>query len=279
MAGWRTWWNRYRNYRAAQTLVQDVLNFLGWKQTFWAAVTAGLVYVAARLRRLAGVEQFVLALAAFALVLLVLLLLERVIARSHARTQPNPEITARWLFRQGASYTERTGFRLMLQNTGQAVAVNISALPLEFKIPASFIAHVKAETERMVAQSGAEIVGDINDYTPTVWRVTFGLIDKIVVNSGEHELEYHISDIGPLQQDIADILPHFIGWDAKFRFPLATAFSDTIDPDIIWHSHYESEFTYRPNKKRQRLTARFLGFSAAGADGKCSCCLSNDGSS
>ena len=65
-------WDRYRHFRAAQGLAQDILTFLGWKKTLVALVTGSFTFASARVSHLAAVEQFVLALGAFAFVLIIL---------------------------------------------------------------------------------------------------------------------------------------------------------------------------------------------------------------
>jgi hypothetical protein len=72
MAPWRRWWDRYRHFRAAQGLIQDILVFLGWKKALGAALIGVFAFVSARLSHLVPIEQFVLALGAFAFVLAIL---------------------------------------------------------------------------------------------------------------------------------------------------------------------------------------------------------------
>jgi hypothetical protein len=49
-----------------------------------------------------------------------------------------PEVTARWVLHEKEDFKDRAGFRLMLQNTGQPVAANVSALPIE-KLRGAFL--------------------------------------------------------------------------------------------------------------------------------------------
>jgi hypothetical protein len=74
----RRLWDGYRHFRAAEGLVQDILAFLGWKMALVAAIIALGTWVRALLSHLAGVEQFVLSLAAFAATLLIVNLVLRV---------------------------------------------------------------------------------------------------------------------------------------------------------------------------------------------------------
>lgn len=62
----------YRHFRAAQGLASDLLDFFGWKASVISLGVAIGTWLKARITRLAGVEQFVLSLGAFAFVLVIL---------------------------------------------------------------------------------------------------------------------------------------------------------------------------------------------------------------
>ena len=84
-----------------------------------------------------------------------------------------PQIIAHWEFCPTKEYKDFPHFRLLLQNTGKAVAVNISALPMRFDIPEGRRATVKRIVEASLKQAGNSIAGEIDDYSNTrVERVT-----------------------------------------------------------------------------------------------------------
>src|SRR5437868_14445516 len=76
-SGFRAWWDRYRHFRAAQGVVSDILDLIGLKKAVVAFVIAIGTFFKARLSNLVPVEQFTLALVAFAVVLWILNIGER----------------------------------------------------------------------------------------------------------------------------------------------------------------------------------------------------------
>lgn len=72
MAILRRWWDRYRHFKAAQVLAQDVIGWLGWKKAVSSLAVAVITGIKSRSTHLAAVETFVLSLCAFAAVLLIL---------------------------------------------------------------------------------------------------------------------------------------------------------------------------------------------------------------
>src|ERR1022692_141865 len=92
MATFRTWWDRYRHFRAAQGLASDVLGLLGWRTVLTSALTAGCAWVWAHWSHLAGVEQFALALAVFACALVAITLgMPFWVRFRHRSATPKPE--------------------------------------------------------------------------------------------------------------------------------------------------------------------------------------------
>src|SRR5438128_7754005 len=92
----KKWWNRYRHFRAGHGLAQDLLSWLGWWQPVVAIIVGLVAWIKARLSNLAGVEQFVLGLLAFAAALVILdtglpLLQRRRIRWPWARSYPKIE--------------------------------------------------------------------------------------------------------------------------------------------------------------------------------------------
>jgi hypothetical protein len=183
----------------------------------------------------------------------------------------SPAITARWLFQVGQVYTQ-TGFQLMLHNNGPSIAVNVSALPMNFEMPDYYIARMKAINTEILEAYKDVIAGDISDYVEQVekgWSVTFGCIDRLMPASEEQQLPCRISNMGP-GQDISDILEHFIGQEvstadhplrcAQAVVPFTIIFSDTGTPMRTWHAHYALEFTYRAERKDRVIHSVFNGF-------------------
>lgn len=176
-----------------------------------------------------------------------------------------PDVTARWVREDIplTTYSRRpVGPKLMLQNTGRRLAVNVSALPLEFTIP---------ESVREGWAKEAEQFGH-NKELPTTWRVEFSTIDKLPPGGNEEDLTYIIDNIGALQSDdVSHILRACIGWDAKTTFQLTLVFSDTGTPMRTWHTHYKMEFYLYA--KPGRIISTFLGFGEVlPATMKCSRC-------
>jgi hypothetical protein len=192
---------------------------------------------------------------------------------SATQSKPKPEITARWKFFESTSYLSRPGFRPLLQNTGSAVAVNITALPLEVDMPEADIAeHEALKTAIRQRMAGAAEL----PHTPKAWTVAYGRIDKLTPGGEELELTYKMQNAGMFKDDISDILRHAIDWSAHATFPFTVEFSDTGNPSRIWHTHYYVEYTFRAKKENQTLTSEFLGFFEVGAEGKCSRCIADE---
>lgn len=184
-----------------------------------------------------------------------------------------PQIIAHWEFCPTKEYKDFPHFRLLLQNTGKAVAVNISALPMRFDIPEGRRATVKRIVEASLKQAGNSIAGEIDDYTPKVWEVSFRSIDRLTVGSSEQELPYRLRGgmVWP-QQDIAHILEQFIRTeDLRMDREFAVVFSDTGNPQRTWHTHYTLTFQFNPQKERQSIGLKFLQCAEA-IDGRCPGC-------
>ena len=177
-----------------------------------------------------------------------------------------PEVTVHWEFHTAQNYKETTGFRLLIENTGQAVAVNISAFPLSFEMPETYIRNL-IETESLLLE------GSIPDRQKSkTWNVTFGHVDKLVPGSGQSVLPYDISRMSPLSnRNIGGVLQHLIGWDAKVRFNLILVYSDAAHPIGEWHTHYESVYSWSGTSERQSITSHFSGLGYV-VNGKCPYC-------
>jgi hypothetical protein len=183
-----------------------------------------------------------------------------------------PQIIAHWEFSPTKGHNDFPHFRLMVQNTGKAVAVNISALPMISDIPQGHRSWAKALVEHSVKQAGNNISGNIDDYTPREWEASFESIDKLTVGSVEQELSYRFKfGMGWPQQDIASVLERFVGNDLTMTRPFAIVFSDTSNPRRIWRTDYELVFHSHPEKERQRIELKFQQCAEV-VDGKCLGC-------
>ena len=92
MASLGKWWDRYRQFRAAQGLASDVLDFFGWQKSLIALAVALITWLKARLAHLAGVEQFVLFLGALAFGLVILNLGAPYVVRLRHGSKTHPAI-------------------------------------------------------------------------------------------------------------------------------------------------------------------------------------------
>jgi hypothetical protein len=85
--GFKRWWDRYRHFRAAQGLLSDLLGLLGWRAVAVSFVLAVYTGWKAHIAQLVWVEQFVLALVAFAAVLFIFAVVSK-IRTAKIRTEP-----------------------------------------------------------------------------------------------------------------------------------------------------------------------------------------------
>jgi hypothetical protein len=191
-----------------------------------------------------------------------------------------PEITARWVLKGVAilglreDMQQQTGlnrFHLMLQNNGQAVAVNISALPMTLQMPEQDLPERTQGTDQ---GAKAGVPNTLPSHAPTTWQIQFGSIDKLCDGGEEQDLEYRITpSAGLFQEDISDVLKYLIDRDAHALAPLTLVFSDTGEPTRTWHAHYKVSFSYRVKREHRRLKSVFGGFGEVDGAGNCSRCL------
>jgi hypothetical protein len=184
------------------------------------------------------------------------------VAELENKSAQKPEVIARWAYQEMKIWEsgEHSGFKLMLQNTGSRVAVNISVSPMELPIPESVRSGWAEESKAMGHKSDL----------PRVWNVSFSGVDKLSPNEPEQEIPYTISNVSPLQRDIGGVLRACIDWDAKVRFPYTVVFSSVSVADQ-WHTHYEMEFSLYPSPGK--INSRMLGIEPVNtADAKCPIC-------
>jgi hypothetical protein len=156
------------------------------------------------------------------------------------------------------SMKEFPRFRLTVKNSGQHVAVNISALPITVPIPERIRQLWKQQDDHFAA-SHQELSLEPSKEQPTHWEIYFRTIGGLSSqDSNGAVLDYSIKGNGPLQQDIAAVLSEiaeFIDGSVKGSTPLTVVFSNTGNPGRTWHMHYA--LTYEIPRKE--LTPRFVG--------------------
>jgi hypothetical protein len=262
-------------------LASDIIAFLGWKPFMTAAMLGIATYGIAFWKRLAGIERFVLALASFTLLLVVIALVQWLLGKHktrHEDARSLPEITAQWLLRpEGHSIYVPARFSLMLQNTGTSLAVNLSARAMvTLAIPEAQRLWYINSVESALKDMGTKLTGDrpMTDYMAREWTIAFGVMDKLAAGSPEQELSYRILGTGFPEQDISYILKRIPTDHSGITVvPLIITFSDTSNR--FWHVHYTSEYIPHPTPNNQRLTARFIGIYKSNSNDTCLCCDSH----
>lgn len=227
-----------------------------------------ITYLVSLWQRLILLERIVLSVVMFACTLVIIVVVIKIkdVGKSLAgsRQYRGPEITARWARYKRAHYVPN-GFRLMLENIGKVAAVNISALPIEWKIPLHLIPPPSIIESMQRNLEGEGFTGNVAEHLPTVHCIRFDSMDKLIPGDGEQELNYRPEDGG--SSDIYEAIKD-LRMD-EFEFTLN--FSETSGgPLRTWHSHYRLKLTRFGTEPD--INSILIGFGEVMDDGKCSRC-------
>lgn len=134
--------------------------------------------------------------------------------------------------------------RFVINNSNSHVAVNISALSIDFTIP---------EGIRQEQQSTQNAFGMPELDLPTKWVVKFGTVQALLQHQ-EETLPFRIEGVGTLQTGELEYVLRNVATEVELRVPIVVTFSNLGPPTRIWHSHYLLKY----NVAARTLVAEYI---------------------
>jgi hypothetical protein len=154
------------------------------------------------------------------------------------------------------------GFYFFLDNFGEHPAVNVSILPVTITIPERIV----RENRKMTEEFGELGLKEVD----TEWIMSFMDVDMLAKgDNSQVRPKFRIQGLGPLQQNIAYILPAIIDTTMRAKVPMTVRFSNLGEPQETWHAHYELDYYY---VRKKEITCRLLGYGECNANGTCPRC-------